>query len=61
VCAALLSGWQDFGRSHAEQLYQEMVRRGLACEFVLEPDLGHEFPTDFDSKLMSALTFVLSG
>jgi predicted esterase len=57
----LLTGGQDFGRSHVEQLYREMVRRGLPCEFVLEPDLGHEFPIDFDSKLLSALTFVLSG
>jgi hypothetical protein len=57
----LLTGGQDFGRAHVEQLYRAMVRRGLSCEFVLEADLGHEFPTDFDSKLLSALTFVLSG
>jgi hypothetical protein len=57
----LLTGGQDFGRSHVEELSREMVRRGLPCEFVLEADLGHEFPADFDSKLLSALTFVLSG
>jgi hypothetical protein len=57
----LLTGGQDFGRSHVEELYREMVRRGLPCEFVLEPDLAHGFPVDFDSKLLSALTFVLHG
>jgi alpha/beta hydrolase fold len=43
----LLTGGQDFGRSHVEPLYREMVRRGLPCHWVMGPVTAPGFPQSF--------------
>jgi predicted esterase len=42
-----------------EFLKDEMVHRGLECEYSVEPKTGHEYPDNFDSKLAKSLRFVL--
>jgi hypothetical protein len=42
-----------------EFLKDEMVRRGLECKYSIQPETGHEYPHNFDSKLGESLRFVL--
>ena len=41
-------------------LYEELKKRGVACEMKKSPDLAHEFPDDFDTILPEILKFILT-
>jgi predicted esterase len=43
----------------ATWLHEEMKKRGVCCEIKIYPDLGHEFPDDFDSVLSEITSFLL--
>lgn len=43
----------------ATWLYEELGKRGFACEMKIFPELAHEFPDDFDSILPEILRFIL--
>lgn len=45
----------------ATWLHDEMKKRGLYCEIKVYPELGHEFPDDFDSVLPEIIQFLLGG
>jgi len=55
----LLTSEHDPSRPQVEQFHTEVTKRGLACELVVEPGLGHDFPEDFGGKLAAALKFIL--
>jgi predicted esterase len=40
-------------------LLEEMVERGFNCKIDVVPNLGHEFPSDFEKRLESATNFLL--
>jgi len=42
-----------------EQLYALLIERGLQGKLLVEPGLGHEYPSGFESKLRAAVDFVL--
>lgn len=44
-----------------EQLYALMVERGMDGRFLVEPGLGHEYPEQFESKLKTALDYVMGS
>lgn len=43
----------------ATWLHDELVKRGIACEMKVYPDLAHEFPDDFDTVLPEIIRFIL--
>ncbi len=42
-----------------EFLKNEMVHRGLECNYSVEPGMGHGYPHNFDRKLAETLDFIL--
>ncbi len=42
-----------------EFLKDEMVRRGLECNYSVEPEIEHDYPHNFDRKLAESLNFIL--
>lgn len=44
-----------------EQLYELMVEKGLDGRMQVEPGLGHDYPEKFESKLRTALDFLLEN
>lgn len=56
----LMTGDQDRYYAQAQQFYTEASRRGLRVQLWVEPGLGHEFPSDFATKLLKALDFIMS-
>lgn len=51
-------GGQDQWLGGAQTLAAAMKEQGLPCEVELHPELGHEFPPDFDRSLVRALEFL---
>jgi predicted esterase len=43
----------------ATRLHDAMKKRGLYCEIKVYPDLGHEFPDDFDAVLPEITSFLI--
>ncbi len=59
-----LQGWiwtgqRDPSLEATKELHRFLVEGGLDCQLHVEPDVGHEFPPDFASKLKSAVTFLV--
>ena len=44
----------------AQQLAELLPAHGVACRLELHPDLGHDFPPEFERSLLPALDFILS-
>jgi predicted esterase len=59
VRGQILIGEKDPFLKKMEFLKEEMVRRGLECNYSVEPRIGHEYPQDFGGKLRKAVNFVL--
>lgn len=56
----LMTGDQDRYYAQAQQFCTKASRRGLKVQLWVEPGLGHEFPSDFATKLLKALDFIVS-
>ena len=57
----ILTGEHDHFRPGAKRLCEFLREKGIPCEFVVIPGLGHDFPVpeDFGTRLPSAIEFVL--
>ena len=53
-----LVGENDGSKENIKALYEMLLSHGLTCELVVAPEIGHEFPGDFDQVLAGALEFV---
>ena len=53
-----LVGENDTRLENIKALHEMFGSRGLACELVIAPDIGHDFPTDFDQVLAGALNYL---
>ena len=47
--------------SSATWLHDEMKKRGLCCEIKVYPEMGHDFPGDFDNVLPEIIQFLNGG
>jgi dienelactone hydrolase len=54
----LLTGERDPRRGGTEALHAGLRARGVTCDLVVVGGLGHAFPSDFPSRLPSALQFL---
>jgi predicted esterase len=57
----ILAGEQEPGLKDIVRLHDELRLHGVACHLEVVAGLGHEFPLDFETRLVSAVGFVLSG
>jgi hypothetical protein len=55
----ILAGELEPGLEQIVRLHHELTLRGVACHLEVAPQLGHEFPEDFATRLPSAIDFVL--
>jgi len=55
----LFTGEKDPTYAMTMKMYKEMVGKGMLCEFTADPLLGHDFPSDFEGKLVSSIKFIL--
>ena len=60
VKGSIITGEKDFAYLSARKLHEKLVDKGLNCQFSADPELGHDFPTDFERKLRGAIDFILS-
>ncbi len=56
----LMTGEKDFAYLSTRKLHEKLVDKGLKCQFFADPELGHDFPTNFERKLSTAIDFILS-
>jgi predicted esterase len=57
----IITGEKDCCVNLVRRFHGEALKRGLCCELIVEPGMGHEFPEDFDAKLSQALAFLLES
>ena len=43
----------------AQKLAELLPPHGIACELELHPDLGHDFPPEFERSLIKGLNFIM--
>jgi predicted esterase len=53
-----LVGERDASIENIKALHEMLNSHGLACELVITPDIGHDFPEDFSQILAQALEFI---
>lgn len=56
----IFTGDRDYALASTKDLHERLAAGGVATEFVVESNLGHEFPRDFPNRLTSALRFLVS-
>jgi predicted esterase len=56
----ILAGEKERGLELIKRLGQELTSRGVPIKLDVVPDIGHEFPEDFGTRLQSGLRFVLA-
>lgn len=56
----VVTGEADYGRDMAISLGKQLNELGIPCHVDVVPGLGHDFPSDFETRLPSALNFVLA-
>jgi predicted esterase len=56
-----LVGENDGSIENIKALHEMLNTRGLTCDLLVAPEIGHEFPTDFDQILARALDFVIGN
>ena len=60
--AFLVAGQRDqYCLGVAQRLATLLPQHGIVCELDVYPDLEHNFPSEFESKLPYALEYVLQG
>ena len=58
----LVVGEQDVSCYEGTQALAELLRsRDISCELEVHPNLGHDFPSEFEQSLARALEFVLQA
>lgn len=60
VTGLVITGEHDHFRSAAQAFSAQAQEAGLKCELQVVPQLGHDFPDDFPSRLGDGLRFLLS-
>jgi hypothetical protein len=55
----ILAGEKERGLELITRLGHELTSRGVPIKLDVVPDIGHEFPEDFGTRLQSGLTFLL--
>jgi len=55
----ILAGELEPGLEQIVRLHQELTLHDVACDLEVVPQLGHEFPEDFATRLPRAIDFVL--
>jgi len=60
VTGLVITGEHDHFRSATEAFSAQAQEAGLKCELQIVPELGHDFPEDFPSRLGDGLRFLLS-
>jgi len=55
----IIMGDKDSFLPKINTLLEGMVERGFNCKIDVVPNLGHEFPSDFEKRLESATNFLL--
>jgi predicted esterase len=56
----IFTGERDYARPQSVELRDRLVASGVACELTIQPNVGHEFPSDFPTRLVSALESSIS-
>lgn len=56
----ILTGERDYSRHHVERLHEALIDGGLECRLEVIAGLGHDFPDEFDARLLEAIAFVLA-
>ena len=56
----IITGEHDPQREHAARLTAKLQEAGIACTMEEYPDLGHEYPPNFEISLQKALDFILN-
>ena len=59
--ATLLAGENDQNLLNIQALHEMLTSRGLDCQLIVAPDIGHDFPADFEKTLASALQYIQKG
>ena len=56
----IVSGEKDIPRCTSHKKFHELaVSSGIDCMFISYPDIGHEYPDDFDRVVQQSLSFIL--
>jgi len=56
----LVTGGKDPRYEMFKQIHALFLQHGIPCDMEDHPELGHEFPPDFDKSLEKALNFILT-
>jgi dienelactone hydrolase len=56
----IYTGERDYALASTKDLHERLVAGGMAVDFTVESNLGHEFPRDFSNRLVSALRFLVA-
>ncbi len=56
----LVAGGKDPRYETFKQIHALLLQHGIPCEMEDHPELGHEFPPDFEKSLGKAISFLLS-
>ena len=56
----LVAGGKDPRYEMFKQIHALFLQHGIPCEMEDHPELGHEFPPDFEKSLEKALNFILA-
>jgi len=57
----LLAGENDQNLPNIQTLHEMLTSRGLDCQLIVAPDIGHDFPADFEQTLASTLQYIQKG
>jgi predicted esterase len=55
----IFTGERDYSLASTRELHERLVAAGVATEFTIGSNLGHEFPKDFPARLESALRLLV--
>lgn len=61
IRGSIFIGEKDPFLNKMEFLKDQMLRRGLNCKYSVEPGIGHEYPLNFDAKLIESVNFILGS
>jgi predicted esterase len=56
----MVAGGKDPRYEMFKQIHALFLQHGIPCEMEDHPELGHEFPPDFDNSLEKSLNFILA-
>jgi predicted esterase len=59
IKGVILSGENDYNLPYQREMVHVFKKERLPHEFIVLPDMGHEFPEDFSSHIDKAIEFIL--